>query len=149
MTATPDRSVLTFSHHVLFDYAVARLLLRGTPDTLVTRLAGDPDMVLMIRPSIVLHFQWLWARDSARTPFWAAVFETFRANGVRATAQIIGPMVAAELAREVADLQPLTTALHAADANTRAAAEGVLRHVVGALVAAPLPVALRAAEHST
>ena len=82
-------------------------------------------------------------------PFWAAVFETFRANGVRATAQIIGPMVAAELAREVADLQPLTTALHAADANTRAAAEGVLRHVVGALVAAPLPVALRAAEHST
>src|SRR5262249_26116294 len=29
--AQPDRYVLTFPHHVLFDYAVARLLLRGVP----------------------------------------------------------------------------------------------------------------------
>jgi len=148
-TAVPDRAVLTFSHHVLFDYAVARLLLRGTPDALAARLTSDPDLVLMVRPSIVLHFQWLWARDPgdvAHGAFWDTVFATFRASGMRATAQLIGPAVAAELARAVTDLAPLTTALHAADANTRTAAEHALRHIVGALVAAPLPVAPSVAE---
>lgn len=148
-TAAPDRAVLTFSHHVLFDYAVARLLLRGTPDALVARLTSDPDLVLMVRPSVVLHFQRLWAHDPddvARGAFWDTVFATFRASGVRATAQIIGPTVAAELARAVADLARVTTALGAADVDTRTAAEHTLRHIVGALVAALLPVAPSVAE---
>jgi KaiC/GvpD/RAD55 family RecA-like ATPase len=56
---TPDQYVLTFAHHVLFDYAVARLLFRGTPEKLLIRLTDDPELVIVVRPSLLLHFQHL------------------------------------------------------------------------------------------
>jgi hypothetical protein len=146
VASRPDRSVLTYSHHVIFDYAVARLLLRGTSDTLVKRLTSDPDMVLMVRPSVVMHFQWLWtcdADDTRRGAFWDTVFATFGAKQLRTTAQLIGPGVAAELAHAVSDLERLTNALTSHDPPLRTSAEQILRHIVGALVATPVvpPVA--------
>jgi hypothetical protein len=48
-----------YSHHVLFDYAVARLVLRGDPSTLVKRLMDDPELAIVIRPSFSYHFQHL------------------------------------------------------------------------------------------
>ncbi|MEH2039221.1 hypothetical protein [Nostoc sp.] len=50
-----ERSILTFSHHVLFDYAVSRLFLGGLPQTTVERLEADLDLVIAIRPSLVFH----------------------------------------------------------------------------------------------
>lgn len=61
--SAPDRYVLTFPHHALFDYAVARLVLRGEPAGLVARLTAEPDLVLMVRPSLELHFEALWALE--------------------------------------------------------------------------------------
>jgi hypothetical protein len=45
----PDRYVLTFAHHVLFDYAAARLVFRasGGPHAVASRLAEEPDLILM------------------------------------------------------------------------------------------------------
>ena len=76
----PDRYVLTFSHHVLFDYAVERLLLRGTPEALVKRLTDDPELVIVVRPSLVLHFQHLWTADPRHAQFWHLVFQIIRAD---------------------------------------------------------------------
>jgi hypothetical protein len=69
---TPDQYVLTFAHHVLFDYAVARLLFRGTPEKLLTRLTDDPELVIVVRPSLLLHFQHLWTVDPLHAPFLAS-----------------------------------------------------------------------------
>jgi hypothetical protein len=140
--ALPDRSILTFPHHVLFDYAVARLLLRGSSHAHAERLADDPDLVLMVRPSLVLHFQWLWSRDSTdvtRTEFWTGVFAMFAKSAIRTTAQIVGPGVAVELTESTSDLAPLTASLRSADPATRTVAERVLQYIVGAITAAPLP----------
>src|ERR1051325_2967354 len=58
-----DRSVLTFSHHMLFDYSAARLLLRGTAKSFIARLEEEPEIVMAIRPSIVMHFEHEWLRE--------------------------------------------------------------------------------------
>lgn len=49
---------LAFSHHVLFDYALARLVLRVDETALATLLRDRPDLALIARPSLTLHFQW-------------------------------------------------------------------------------------------
>jgi len=132
----PDQYVLTFAHHVLFDYAVARLLLRGTPETLLARLTSDPELVIFARPSLLLHFQHLWAVDPSRQPFWQLVFVVIQVNRIPEIGKLIGPAVAADLARALTDLDPLCIAIDSADQQTRAVADQVLRHLIGSLVAA-------------
>jgi hypothetical protein len=133
-TAPPERYVLAFSHHVLFDYAVARLLLRGDPGILVQRLADNPDLVLVIRPSLVLHFRHLWALEASRETFWRLTFEIARADRIPEVVKLVGPSVAAELVRGLVDLAPLLAALEGATGPVQAQGEGVLRHLVGALI---------------
>lgn len=58
---TPPSAALEFSHHVLFDYAVARLLLRRSVARFLDVLENDPVIVLLGRPSLVMHFHHLWA----------------------------------------------------------------------------------------
>lgn len=135
-TAAPDRYVLTFSHHVLFDYAVARLLLRGTSAALVVRLADDPELVLVVRPSLVLHFRHLWAVDCSHERFWDLVLQIVRESGIPEIGKLIGPSVGAELANELSDLEPLCVAIESTNPATRTTAEQVLRYVVGSLLAA-------------
>lgn len=135
--AVPDRYVLTFSHHVLFDYAVARLLFRGTPAKLVHRLASDPELVLVVRPSLLLHFRHLWAVDCRHEQFWDLVLRVMRADGIPEIGKLIGPSVGAELAGRLPDLEPLCISTESLDQATRSAAEQALRHLVGSLLAAP------------
>ena len=133
--AQPERYTLAFSHHVLFDYAVARLLFRGDAEKVVRRLTEDPDLVLVVRPSLVFHFRHLWNSDPNRRAFWDLSFRMIRANGVPQIGKIIGPTVTAELARTMADLEHLCIALEADDGETQEVAERALRHLVGALLA--------------
>ena len=132
----PDRYVLTFSHHVLFDYAVERLLLRGTPEALVKRLTDDPELVIVVRPSLVLHFQHLWTADPRRAQFWHLVFQIIRAESIPEIGKLIGPAVGAERVDTLFDLEPLCTAIESTSQATVTAAEQALRHLVGALLAA-------------
>jgi DNA replication protein DnaC len=133
----PDRYVLTFSHHVLFDYAVARLLLRGSPNVPVTRLTDDPELVIVIRPSLLLHFRHLWTVDPSRTLFWQLVSQIIRSDKIPEIGKLIGPAVGAEMAGVLPDLEPLCTALENTDTTSRSVAEQALGHLVGALLAGP------------
>jgi DNA replication protein DnaC len=74
--AKPDRYSLAFSHHVIFDYAVARLLFRGTDDKVIRRLSGDPELVIVVRPSLFFHFYYIWESNANadRSVFWDLTF---------------------------------------------------------------------------
>lgn len=133
----PDRYVLTFAHHVLFDYAVARLLLRGIPESIIERLEADPELVLAIRPSLVFHFQYLWSIDRTHTFFWNLNLRVMESKSIPEIGKLIGPGVAAEQITQPSDCEPLLSALEDASPTIREAAEQALRHVVGAVVAAP------------
>lgn len=127
-----EQSVLTFAHHVLFDYAAARLLLRGEPHNLIGRLERDPDLVLTIRPSIVMHFQHEHSRDV--DAFWATVFRITKSESIPEVGKTVGPAVAVEAAKDIEDFAPLVSALSSQDVRTRETAEKALRHVTGALL---------------
>jgi len=130
--APPDRSVLTFAHHVLFDYAVARLLLRGTTESLIELLGRETDIVIAIRPSVVMHFQYEWQRD--REIFWDAVFRTINSEQIPEIGKLIGPTVAVESAKSADDFVPFTRALFSAEPPTRETADKCMRHITGALL---------------
>lgn len=129
----PERYILTFSHHVLFDYAVERLLLRGDPRKVVQSLSSDPDLVVAIHPSLRLHFQYLWMIDGERKIFWDTVFRIIQEDMIPEIGKLIGPTTAAELVRELSDLESLISALE--NSERRLAAEEALRHLFGALLA--------------
>lgn len=130
-----NREVLTFSHHVLFDYAVARLLLRGDPRQIVERIKEEPDLVLMIQPSFILHFRHLWTEDEDHQSFWALVLHMVTQPYVPHVAKLLGPSIAAESATVLRDLTPLLDALNDADETIHVQAEAVFRSIIGALIA--------------
>jgi len=132
----PNRYVLAFSHHVLFDYSAARLLLRGNRGDLIRRIEQEPDLSLILRPSFVLHFQHLWSEESSAS-FWEFAFQIAQSSRVVEIGKLIGPSAAVDLVRTVADLEPLLAKLNAPDETTRRLGEEVLQHLVGAVLVAP------------
>ena len=140
----PDRSTLTFSHHVLFDYAVARLVLREEPPATVRRIATAPDMVLVIRPSLAFHFRHLWLLENAHGTFWDLILRLTNSPAVPEVGKVIGPAVAVEMARSLDDFGVLCNALQGSEAN-RTCAEHAFRHLAGAILANPPPLAGTAA----
>jgi hypothetical protein len=133
--ASPDGSALTFAHHVLFDYAVARVFFRVSPRRLAELLVSDPSLVLLARPSLVLHFHYLWHRGpDSREPFWESVLLLCGTAGIPEIGRLIGPGVAAELADTFEALSPLTRALKERGAG-RGAAENALGHLIRAVIA--------------
>lgn len=129
---------LLFSHHILFDYAVARLVFRRgrDPANLVNRLVQEPALALMLRPSLSLAFTEVWGEgQSGRPRFWNLVFAVAQEARVSPVGQLIGPVAIAEQAEALTDLQPLLDALKP-EASLQGAAELILQHLTGALLAA-------------
>lgn len=133
----PRRSTLAFAHHVLFDYAVARLLLRRSTRRLVAFLEEDPAFVLLGRPSLVMHFHYLWARGArrAREEFWETALAVCGSPRIRDIVRLIGPGVAGEIGSTIQEFEPLLTALGDPDESVRESAENALGHCVWVLVA--------------
>ncbi|NPA76202.1 MAG: hypothetical protein GXN93_00400 [Candidatus Diapherotrites archaeon] len=131
----PDRYILAFSHNVLFDYAVARLLFRGDNTKLIRRLKEDSEIVIVVRPSLGMHFYHVWSASKDRRQFWELVFRVITTPSIPEIGKLIGPSVAAEMAKTMADLEPLCESLEEDNRARRAAAERAFRHLVGALVA--------------
>ena len=135
----PERYILAFAHHVLFDYAVATLLLRGEPGIIATRLAAEPDLALAIRPSLAMAFRSAWLRDPTRALFWGMVLRLYREEAAPEIGRLIGPGVAAEMLGDARDCDPLFVALEGAEFGARREATGALWHLVGAFRVLPAP----------
>lgn len=127
----PDDSNLTFAHHVLFDYAVERLMFRGYD--LIQMLASDSDLVLVARPSLDMHFQKIWSLDESRLIFWELVFKVVKAKQIREVGKLIGPVIAAESCSKLQDLHPVIKAIETPSGED--IAEAVLQHVIRSLLA--------------
>lgn len=133
--AMPQRQQLAFCHNILFDFATSQLFLPSESADVVRLLATDPDLTLMIRPSIVMRYQRLW--DTNREAFWALLFGSSSDPLVSAVGKVIGASVLAESGRTLQDFDPLVKGLQSGSAPERASAEVAFRHLVGALSAGP------------
>jgi hypothetical protein len=121
---------LGFVHHLLFDYAVHRLLLAGEPDAVAHRLAEREELVLLARPGLVLTLIAAWESNAGRAAFWQLAGRLARED-VPTTARLVAPAVAVEQAHTLDDLRPLLQAL---DRDNEEPAF-LLRHLVGARAA--------------
>lgn len=128
----PERGLLAYPHNVLFDYACSRLILPQTPDQLVQRLSAEPDLVLVIRPSLTMLLQRLWNDD--RNRFWEVAFKLVSIPALPEVGKLIAPTVVSGMATDVSDLDPLYEALASAENQRKESAQQILRHIVGALL---------------
>lgn len=135
-----DRRV-EFSHHVMFDYTLARVWLPPETDDLGTLLAEQPELVLFARPSLDLYFERLWHRDPQRTRFWETVLGLCANPRIPEVAAAIGPGVCAHHPITAADVAPLLAAVRTGTTEGQRA----LRHVELALRGAPIAEPLRGA----
>ena len=140
-TGATQRDKLTFPHHLLFDYAVARLSISPDHPTFIARLVAERDLLLAIRPSIELHYQRLWHSDPAA--FWDLTFKAIRAD-MPEIGKLIGPSIAALHAETLADYQPLLDRLNHSDPVVHEDGMAALRHVLNTLLANAQPGSTRA-----
>jgi signal recognition particle GTPase len=108
-TGAAQRDFLTFPHHLLFDYAVARLYIPAEAGDLIGLLSKEADLLIAIRPSIELHFQRLWHHDQAA--FWDLTFHSL-ASSLNEVGKLLGPSVAALHATAINQTQPLIDCLN-------------------------------------
>lgn len=102
----PDRTSLTFAHQGLFDYAVERLLLRVEVE-FDQRIAEDPELILFFRPSVEMHFRYIWSLDTSRSHFWEMVLIWIENQQIPEFGKTIGPAIAAESLVSFFELLPL------------------------------------------
>jgi hypothetical protein len=127
-----DRYILAYSHHILYDYAISRLLLRGPLSDVLSWLETQPDLMLAIRPSLMFHYQHLWTLEETRDSFWEYVFSFFKSNTLPDIGKIIGPLVAAQLSSDIQDFQPLINAMRDNNSPNHEASKEAFRHLLGA-----------------
>ena len=127
------RNIIGFSHHLLFDYAVSRLVLGADFAEFLEAIARERDLSLFLRPSIDLFFKEAWLKE--RDTFWSDLILFSSGMGVPAIAKIIGPAVIPELATSKEDLLPLIDALRSTDPKVMVIAEQWIVHAVGAVLA--------------
>lgn len=137
----PTRNAMTFSHHVLFDYAVAKTLFMGQNAAVLDRIQEDTTIVLRLRPSLVYYFQDLWLQDDSLKVFWERAFQFLGEGAVPRIGQLLGPSVSVELARSSSDFNPLYMALESGDTDLQLAAEKAVTHIAGSLMAMQIDIA--------
>lgn len=126
------RESLSFAHHILFDYAVARLIFREPRDAVIERTEVRPELALFARPSIAMHFSHLWRISSDRREFWDLAIRWSGHSATPEIAKIIAPGIAAV---EIATIDDVQVPLAAIRAKGHSAVVYVLQHMIGARLA--------------
>lgn len=123
---------LAFAHNILFDYAVARLILGELEEDVISYLSEEQnqDLVLAIRPSIVMAFQRLWHLDTVHSVFWEKALNVQSAPQLRLTGKIIAASVAAEEFSALNDYSVLLNTIKTGNDNAIA----LLAHIVTAAI---------------
>lgn len=134
--AKPDRYVLAFSHNIIFDYAMERLIMRPSHSDVAQLLENSPDLGIFLRPSLLLHFEYLWTQENTREQFWKFVFFLLQNTKVPEIVKLVGPSVAGSFGRKLSDFGPLCAAFESKDENHRTLAEKAIEHLIGSLLAA-------------
>ena len=127
------REILTFPHHVLYDYAVARLYIPPEPGTLRDLIAQAPDLLIAIHPSLELHCQRLWYQDHRDA--WELTFAIIGDPRIPEVGKLLSPSIIAAHATSANEFGPLLDHLNDSDAAVHEHGMVALRHLLSTLVA--------------
>ena len=103
----PYLSHLTFAHNILFDYAVATLVVPADEGEHVSFLGEDPGRPLFLRPSLSYFYASIWHADRPR--FWLLLraLQQVSSETVRLFGRLLPFATVAAEARILEDLDPL------------------------------------------
>jgi len=98
---------VTFSHNILFDYIVGRLVIPAEPEMLVTFINEDKSRAFFLRPSLIFHFTRLWHYH--RTIFWSnyEYLDTQTDSTLLLFRRLIPTSVIANEFETISDLDPI------------------------------------------
>ena len=132
---------VSFSHHVLLDYAVARLILEdGKALDLASRLTGSEDDALMMAPASIMAFQILWGDEPAdRSEFWFTALKLAGTKEAGAFCRMLPAHAAVGLVESLEDFQPVLKCMASSNDHERGAASFLVRHCIGALTTGSVP----------
>jgi hypothetical protein len=130
---SPNRQLLAFAHNVLFDFGAEELYLPHEQDDFLAMMAAQPDLALLLRPSLHMRFQRLWITD--KTVFWNLTFQLCANEALPALLQSCSLAIVAQNAKTSDDVKLLAEQLRQEPANQTLGSAGAYRHLVGVLVA--------------
>jgi len=128
-----NRQLLAFAHNVLFDFGAAELYLPHEPDDFLALMAAQPDLALLLRPSLHMRFQRLWMTD--KVLFWNLTFQLCANESLPALLQSCPLGIVAQNAKTADDVELLAEQLRRAPADQTPGSARAYRHLVGVLVA--------------
>jgi hypothetical protein len=129
-----------FSHHMLFDYAVARLLLAsGQATTFSETLTQSDDLALLLSPGAVLALRMLWEESGSHDLFWQRSFELAQTTAVGSFCRMLPARVSADSTGRIEDWSAVYDALSGTDAARATAARFLIGHTIGALTLGSFP----------
>jgi hypothetical protein len=132
-----------YSHPVLFDYAVAQLVLgrAGQPMHLLIELADDPDLAVIARPSLDFHLAAIWHSDPSRETFWSLAIRLDAGERGHALASLAAAATCLHEGLSPGDLGPLAEACERRGPMTAQAndARRLLAQVAGVMLTRDIP----------
>ncbi|GGM66479.1 hypothetical protein GCM10011608_59650 [Micromonospora sonchi] len=101
-----------FAHPVLFDYAAAIVALGDVTaaHSFADRLDADPDLTMVLRPSLDYRLAIAWHDDRTRTSYWWLALRLASQRSGHMLAAAAAATVAAHEMRDPAELEPLESA---------------------------------------
>lgn len=129
---------VTFAHHMLFDFSLAKLkLLSDGPSSINKELAKSSEDMLLVAPAAILAFRMAWDDDSTRTVFWEVAIELANDLNTGAFVRALPAKVAVESTETVGDVEIVIESLR--DTTKTFAATFLLKHMFGVILARIIP----------
>jgi hypothetical protein len=94
---------VSFSHNILFDYAVARLLL--DEEEIFGFLKTDSSRIIFFRPSVLHFFHHLWWNN--RDVFWTLAFRFLNTDELPERAKVVPAIVITDASRSLSDVESI------------------------------------------
>lgn len=102
-----NQSRLSYSHNILFDYAVSRLCISAKPNEIEDFILADRSRPFFLRPSFLYFFTQAWNEE--RTQFWNIYWHLYNSSlkEIRLLIKLVANTVITQNYTSVEDLKPL------------------------------------------
>lgn len=98
-------SKISFSHNILFDYAVAKVLLTNEIERFISFVEEDTSRVVFLRPSLMYFFNSIWFYEQEE--FWNIIFQVMASTKLPTITKFIPIHTVVTLSKSINDLTTL------------------------------------------
>lgn len=127
--------LVSFSHHMLFDFALARLVFIEGQKSIGEELSLATNDILLVAPAIMLALRMIWEEDPTRCKYWNLALQLGNDSRLGPFVRALPSRVAAEAIKTTSDVLPLIQALSAPTELSKETASLLLKHLLNVLLA--------------